>query len=1557
MATQTQVWTVLPNGRSVNGRLRVSIVVSPRLTPQAASEQVLAAYPEWLDWPRTLAGAAFRLRVSNQPVDLKVIGMADSDIWRRLLRDDTPVAGFEFRDMSRVNLRSYAVRNVMKILRTHYGRLAVQAAGTHPTLLPWKDAHPVLRGMLTDLGTRTRTINFGDRSIELPEPGFDRYYDDRNRENLEGRLNKLVFGPAGRYTTPAVGIGVDSAGNPQQGPAFTIRVLPPDWQDPDGGGLDPDQAQLMKQWNGPSEYALYQADRFYRRRVPTDAQRAMRRPTMQGVPPPPKAPDFDFHRILASYGDHPELMRRLGLVIDAVLPRDNPIEAALAGGAPAQGRMRLELSWSNGHDPAGDSCPQAAWFADGERFTMRPRTPDHRRGMLDLRGADDRPDDDKRTRFDVYQVDPDGAALKTVDFVLSAQRLLARSLGVNGNLVNPTGDGAVTYTTGDRQPVAALRSGGLGISRHGRAAAVAQGAASAALKDQAVRSGSPGQIVMFAEDVLRGYRVDVQPIVDGQPQRWRSLCQRVGDYRLTGTQATLDIEPDEGYVKGASTTSDADSPDDHYLHESMFRWTGWSLAAPRPGRTLRSRDDAGSGVQSETPEDVQDEHAAGNGLSVRFTAARGSLPRLRFGVAYRVRARLVDVAGNSLELDDPSLEKDTAVSEAVTYRRFEPLDPPALVQRARGSEGESLERLVIRSNFDADAAAYLGTSAFAAAIALPASQDFEYADRSERHAVPPKASQQMCETHAMFDALGGSPAEIRKAYAIAAREAGTLYDGGELVTPAALANVATTAEVPPRLPSPDNPVGDRLAPGQFVIHREAALATPYLPDPAAGGIAIRAEPGHALPGVTGPMALGPGAAVVFAPNQELVLLVEHAQDWPDTRGLRIVLRERAADTPEPACSEVFADTGEPKWDADARELTFFVAKGRIVRLRYASFVRADFIRTFGLPDWVDTEGERTFVQGMAGVGCGWMVTPYRPLVLVHATQAPVCLPRLLVLSIVSRGAGDVHATLAARIRLHGPSTGSFEVEADWSEWVDDIDKPGPERIDSHGALGAVQLAENHDDLFSLGPAVDAQAVDPNRPRARGDRHEFGDTKFRLVRYALRATTRFREYLPPSLGDQRDAVTRVGPPADGPRVQTGADDDAGAPVLDMPGTGGATIVPASAPPDDPRPMYVVPTFRWTQTAGNATLDITRLGNGLRVWLERPWFSSGDGELLGVVILGENRPFTDIGDAMVPLVTQWGLDPLWDTALPKHRSSTGDFTARVAAEDVELQERPGTMVRVVGHRVRWSTERGRWYCDIELDPGRSYMPFVRLALVRYQPHAIAKAKVSKVVLTEFAQVLPRRRGTFTRTGAQVRFNLRGTVPAGGPMKFPLDSEYQDISFIPGPGQVVENGRNRIELVLQTPDDGIGSDLAWKDSAVLASSLLGAAPAPTPLQPMPPAGPIVSQPPGSLPLPTPLPIQPVRPRGGTVLSANVHLGAAGALGPVLDIGTIGPIADLLDPSIWDATVTLPAGTAKPARVAVREFERYYTDRTVNEVRAGATRRRRVVEERLVYAAFFDI
>src|SRR5262245_59944289 len=46
--------------------------------------------------------------------------------------------------------------------------------------------------------------------------------------------------------------------------------------------------------------------------------------------------------------------------------------------------------------------------------------------------------------------------------------------------------------------------------------------------------------------------------------------------------------------------------------------------------------------------------------------------------------------------------------------------------------------------------------------------------------------------------------------------------------------------------------------------------------------------------------------------------------------------------------------------------------------------------------------------------------------------------------------------------------------------------------------------------------------------------------------------------------------------------------------------------------------MLPTFRWDRKDEGSKRTHVRHGKAVRVWLRRPWFSSGDGELLGVVL---------------------------------------------------------------------------------------------------------------------------------------------------------------------------------------------------------------------------------------------------------------------------------------------------------------------------------------------------
>lgn len=78
-----------------------------------------------------------------------------------------------------------------------------------------------------------------------------------------------------------------------------------------------------------------------------------------------------------------------------------------------------------------------------------------------------------------------------------------------------------------------------------------------------------------------------------------------------------------------------------------------------------------------------------------------------------------------------------------------------------------------------------------------------------------------------------------------------------------------------------------------------------------------------------------------------------------------------------------------------------------------------------------------------------------------------------------------------------------------------------------------------------------------------------------------------------------------------------------------------------------PLDVVdPPFHWDD-GGDDPVDplarSRRRRGGLRVWLERPWYVSGEGEMLGVLLSGADGVFAT-GDARRQYVSLWGRDPI-------------------------------------------------------------------------------------------------------------------------------------------------------------------------------------------------------------------------------------------------------------------------------------------------------------------------
>ena len=72
-----------------------------------------------------------------------------------------------------------------------------------------------------------------------------------------------------------------------------------------------------------------------------------------------------------------------------------------------------------------------------------------------------------------------------------------------------------------------------------------------------------------------------------------------------------------------------------------------------------------------------------------------------------------------------------------------------------------------------------------------------------------------------------------------------------------------------------------------------------------------------------------------------------------------------------------------------------------------------------------------------------------------------------------------------------------------------------------------------------------------------------------------------------------------------------------------------------------------------------------------------------------------------------------------------------------------------VTVVAFIRVYDPDTRSWFCDIDMDIGEAYLPFVRPALMRYQPHEWPGCVLSRILLANIVQTLPDRTLTWRRT----------------------------------------------------------------------------------------------------------------------------------------------------------------------------------------------------------------
>jgi len=1255
MSTQRAVWTLLPNGLAESGRVRASVLISPRLAPSAGTTPELDSFPDWTDWPAKLAGANLTVEsTSGEALPAEIVSTTDSGVWSAIFPGRTYVEPWTFaaeRDLISATLLSYPVARLADMIETLYGEVGANTQETLP------DRDDLTRALLGGSAPGAATLNAPGRGIRpsplRPEQVLAILRDERaGREGGTNRYPKDQGG--GLMDQPGRELDLLQAYHAPLNEARTGEHPLNRW--PDGY-----EAKFPGKPN-PMRHARWRTARREDFSQPPDFSR-----------------EIDFHRIVAALGQYPGLNRLCGLALD--------IEFDPPSGGPNV-TLFLNADWrpssAGGVTPEPDVAPRIVTETAGgrhrpaRRFAQSPIT----EGFLQL----------ETDEYRLVQMDVDGGGMKLKNTVESVRTRITADFDDE----EPGAPGA----PGAGLP--SLRTQGLMLTERRRDLGLGGLLARAdEMQSQLEGSGSPP--TLYAEDVVRGYRIDVRDRGEG---RWRSLFLRDSAFAFQNTGDNLTIEREEGMARAAGGGSaDGSNPDILKIHETLAAWTGWSLAAPEPGNLIR-RDDS-HGAEDEAAPD-------GLPLKIAHKPSRGTLPRLRFGHEYQMRVRLADLAGSGVDFSEDDIQPGDAVSAPAVFRRHEPIEPPALalVRGDRPGEpvpdGESMATMAIRTFNE-----------------TPDLNSVAVSDRVRRHAAAPRVGHRFAEMHGVIDtAPNGRPDPAKFALL---RDTDSPLDEIE---------IARTA------------LNGRTETETYSI-ADPGFSSPYLPDPLAIEAAIRI---FGLPNID------PGD-VYSVPLYDGNML----EEWPNAKPFKIVGAE---------------ETGTPGLrPGPAREFAVPMAKAERARLWISFKVPRDKLDMMAVWHMIQRRGgeaaQSNALRQRVLDGKHWMFSPWRVVEIVHAVQKPLVMPVMDNLQI-GRSYGDAAARPnVSDLPLDCRSTARVDAHC---EWIDPIDDPA--LLDAaDGPIPTAQAAFAFKKEFARTEHRDGR-VD----RFNGE-HLLPDTRYRRMRYELTATTRYKEFFEPAI---RTAPERI--QVKSPKRTAWA--------------------PNAAAPPPPQVRYVIPTFGWVQAGSGTDQRSMRLGGGLRVYLDRPWMSSGVIEMLGVVLRRPqpaNRAVIAGSGAAPGEYTQWGGDPLRPqagrvtttspplNAFPLRKTSgplsltgvtgfppeegsdlpPGDFPHQAlprpgrppASNPQGLSLAQSGPLDVAPHEVGYDPERKLWYSDIVVrPPSGSYFPFIRLALARYNPVSVPGAHLSEAVTTEFQQLVPDRLVivTPTRRGRAVRIAVHGVGP---------------------------------------------------------------------------------------------------------------------------------------------------------------------------------------------------
>lgn len=1419
MARQSVLWTALPNGYTTDGTsLRLSVLAAPRLDPQAALQR-LSTFPDFADWPATVAASRFTVSFGAASVTIggsdlagpnrvdATLATGDSATWTALLPGTTFVRPFAFKDLSSNTVVSYDVGQIEALVQGLYAGLAGTATDGLPRVSDFLD-DPGWQGLVGAVAENDGRFSNRKTGLRDPKRQFDFVRDLPAGHDLSLQQHLARFQA---FHTPP------STPTPRKHTRSDDPRIKAQW-------LEYQQTDLPK----PADFAK----------------------------------QIDFHQIVAAMNQYPTLLRRLALVVDFVIdaaafaPTPNALLGVSVGLPPPTPSV----------ERLADASPLTRARLTASRFEAltrpSPKSGDYRAvdGLLELASS-----------FRLVQADTDGAGLKLMNFARSLARM-------------SPGDERLDPTTRFEREVGApaLRNAGLMLVHSDRATMLRNTFARNKDRDGAVAAiqkqlpGAPPQL--YAEDLVRGYRVDIW---DKTTKIWRSLCRRVAKYTVDGGAVEVDVPDEEGTVRLAATKSSdpASNPDLVYLHEAVTSWNGWSLCAPQPGKAIDPEDNPGS-ADAEVPPGLR--------LSTTFAAVGGSLPRLRYGRSYWLRARVVDLAGNSLAPQDDDFGPEAPTKNATPYLRCEPIPAPAiaLVKGGGGgpveepAEGESMHRLAIRS-FNV----------------TPADNTVPTTQRARRFAVPARTNAREAEQHGMLDAGGkvdsGTYAMLKARDA--ALESIELETSGPLADPGAA--VKTT----------------------FAMLEEGA-ELPYLPDPLATAFGARI---FDLPG-------WPETTVIPIP-------VYPGSVWPDA---------------DPFTVEIVDDPGAPpQFEEGSRTLRVPLPKGIRATVRLSAVPTNAQLALLAVWSWL-TPAERATQRPRARRGQHWMLTPWRTLELVHAVQKPLIEPDMTLRVDRGYGETSARPTFVADVSLKstdrvdlradwhepvddpGEAAGEDRARSDTAFAVKITDeKSYASRLVDPKYTGIPEHEILKPDVIRAGGFFH----DLITPKV----HEFHDTRYRRIEYWLEATTRFREYLPSSVLTKTEDGKTV--PTDeeikvlGERVTTWIPSSA------MPSAPEVLyVVPTYGwvrTEDDQGNQR-----SWRRGSGlrvylNRPWHGSGYGEMLAAVLVPASFQGDPSEQ------PSDTPYKSV-------VTQWGNDPIWASPFVSRTGPRrADFPLARTAPDptgawlpafapaTERDQQPGPFqvtglplpglpleAEVAPHDVHYDDDRRLWYCDIEVAMGASYCPFIRLALARYQPVSVPGAHLSNIVLADFMQLAPDRWLNVSPTrDARVRrvgvFGSGYTESAGhveaahAPSMSLRLADGAVVSLVPA----AVSSSSVVEVWVERLNPTLGEDFGWtRDPDAVVSPDTGAA-------------------------------KPVRPPSQARVARERV--TARELVEKREFEALAR-ADLINrvrlfPPLWEGTVTLPEppSDGRRYRLVVAEYEEYLVDGLFPYSRVPTAKDRRLV------------